>query len=836
MTSCPSDDRITQFIEGTLSGEALAELEAHLDGCAECEPRLVSLARQRTREGGGAVSGGLLARGALVGRFVIIDALGSGAMGTVYAAFDPQLERPVALKILTGGNRAWALSEGRVLAQVTHPNVVAVFDAGVHEGLPFIAMERVQGEPLSAWLSRRPPAGAVVRAFRQAGAGLAAVHRVGLVHGDFKASNVLFGAAGRLRVADFGLSRKQSDERPSGGTWSLLSPEQRAGGPATVATDQYAFGRALQLGLEGARGRAPRHVTQALARATAERPEARFPSLEALCAALEDRRPARGVLGVAAGLVLALGGWLSWRPSPEQRCAQTTSPLAWSEAERSALRARFASLTAPWAPDTLRQTEHALDAWASAWRALEVDNCVAAARPRVLEREAVALREGCLELRRAELQSVVTGLQLATPAELLRAQAVAEGLTPVMGCADATRLSAAAPLPEAQQAEAAALDQALVEARVARDLGRLQVAREQLERLWPRAQALGHPPHVATVAFRLGSLLSRFNEHAQARALLERAVTEGVGSGVVDDAARAAVLLVYEAGVEAHQPEVARAWGAVGEALVKRRGLTDDVRGGLALNEALAEEAAGRWPEARARFDAALEALGHDVPGGHALGNALLNRARAGYEHGETGDLEAMAARALGLMAAHRGPRHPNLGVAHVLLGSLALDRGALPAAGEHVATALELARGAFGERHQETAMALDFSARVALAEGDVRGALPQAQQAVATLRALGAEGALAQATLTLAAAQLAQGDAPGALVTLAPVDAAHLMESDLCRAEGVRARANVALHQETRAQACGALQACAQRATVTGRELQAWCRASPSPGGPPAR
>src|SRR5690606_23114766 len=135
---------------------------------------------------------------------------GAGAMGVVYAAYDPELDRKVALKLLhprghgSLDSRLRLMREAKALARLSHPNVVAVHDVGTYAERVFLAMEFVDGQTLGAWLKERPrPWEEVVAVMRRAGEGLAAAHVAGLVHRDFKPDNVLIARDGRVRVLDF---------------------------------------------------------------------------------------------------------------------------------------------------------------------------------------------------------------------------------------------------------------------------------------------------------------------------------------------------------------------------------------------------------------------------------------------------------------------------------------------------------------------------------------------------------------------------------------------------------------------------------------------------------
>jgi serine/threonine protein kinase/tetratricopeptide (TPR) repeat protein len=190
----------------------------------------------------------LRGRGDSIGRYVVVDLVGHGGMGVVYAAWDPQLDRRIALKLVTLGSRSGIgvgtdgdlhrlrlLREAQSLARLEHPNVVKVHDVGVCRSGPhgaigpeqvFIAMEYVPGRSLREWLrDKQRNLKAVLEVFIAAGRGLAAAHQAGLVHRDFKPDNVLVGDTGEVKVVDFGLARdSRSDDRPRAREWTDTEP------------------------------------------------------------------------------------------------------------------------------------------------------------------------------------------------------------------------------------------------------------------------------------------------------------------------------------------------------------------------------------------------------------------------------------------------------------------------------------------------------------------------------------------------------------------------------------------------------------------------------------
>ena len=291
-----------------------------------------------------------LARGHSVGRYVVIDHLGAGGMGVVYTAYDPELDRKVAVKLLqaelggssrgtTGASRL--IREAQAMAALSHPNVITVHDVGTLDDDVFVAMEFVDGWTLGGWLEAEPRSlVAILEVFQAAGQGLAAAHAAGLVHRDFKPDNVMVGCDGRVRVMDFGLARRMGaspgdqakvaavaklaalrersqpdlDLTTTGaviGTPAYMSPEQYQGKPIDARSDQYSYCVALYEAVYGERpfaaenigalafavcsgqiadapsgSKVPGWLRDVLVRGLSAMPEARFQDMSALLAQL----------------------------------------------------------------------------------------------------------------------------------------------------------------------------------------------------------------------------------------------------------------------------------------------------------------------------------------------------------------------------------------------------------------------------------------------------------------------------------------------------------------------------------------------------------------------
>ena len=282
------------------------------------------------------------AEGARVGRFRVLRQLGQGAMGIVYAAHDPQLDRNVALKVLLDDSaepsseapHGQLLREARSMARLTHPNIVTLYEVGVANGRVFLAMQLVEGVTLGEWLATAPRPGVtrVLALFLDVARAVDAAHRAGVVHRDLKPHNILVSTEGVPKVTDFGLADTSlnapvpgAEARTSSvmalhrtralvGTPAYMAPEVFAGARAGPAADQFSFAVCLHEALTGRRpfaaetvdelrrtisgppaidGALPGEVRSMLARALVAVPTARFPTMNALVDALASAAASR---------------------------------------------------------------------------------------------------------------------------------------------------------------------------------------------------------------------------------------------------------------------------------------------------------------------------------------------------------------------------------------------------------------------------------------------------------------------------------------------------------------------------------------------------------------
>ena len=366
---CPDENTIVRYLRGALPQEAARATAAHLDRCPSCTLLVHEIARIASSPHGptpnamswpspagpqtiatqspphfSQLSHSTIVNsqtpyrapgpnaGDRIGRYVIDRPLGQGGMGVVLLAHDTTLGRKVALKLLhAGAQNAQAgprlIREAQAMAMLAHPNVCVVHDAGMHGAEVYVAMEYVEGSTLGAWLAAAPrPYRDVIARFVDAGNGLAAAHRAGILHRDFKPSNVLVGTDGRVRVTDFGLAlltqlptyaplvdTPELDPRAAltrtgavVGTPAYMAPEQLFGGALDARADQFSWCVALYEALYRQRpyrastlaelhhelGEQPRlpkdhrgvpeAVSTVIARGLRARPDERFPSMTEL--------------------------------------------------------------------------------------------------------------------------------------------------------------------------------------------------------------------------------------------------------------------------------------------------------------------------------------------------------------------------------------------------------------------------------------------------------------------------------------------------------------------------------------------------------------------------
>ncbi len=716
--------------------------------------------------------------GTTVGRFELRGVLGEGGMGRVYRAHDPTLDREVALKVLRARTRRGAdalWGEAQAMARLSHPNVLPVFDVGRHEGSLFIAMELVEGDTLRGWLrgrSRSVPE--IVEVFLAAGRGLVAAHEAGLVHRDFKPSNVMIGDDGHVRVMDFGLARVGDEGSGSGGpatvghdggplsqtqsgsiegTPPYMAPEQHLGPVVGEAGDQYAFCVSLWEALHGVRPFAaetfdelleakhrgppasprplPHPLHALMVRGLSVRPQDRFDSMTSLLADLGRvvrRRNPRWIIGLSLASVVgvvALGSSLGRTPlceGGEERIA-----AVWDETRRTQVHEAMTGSGLAYAPETWDRVGPALDGYAQQW----VDGYAEACRDtHVRQRqteEELDARVRCLEDRRRDFDAFVQMLVEADAAVVRRATQSAGSLPRIERCADPSYFfDQSVPPPDPALAdEVAALREAQARANALSNAGKYDQAFEKAQEVHARALNLDYRPLVVESGILRGVVLDYLVRHDEAATAMREAYFEAEQLGLDALQARAAIFLVWIVGYKQAEYEEGLRWGKHADALVDRLG--DPVlRARLLNNRSAVHTAMGEGEMALAELREAIELreqlLGPDHP---RLAFSLNNLGATLLSQGHFDRAFEPLMRGLAIQRAALGPGHPQVGQSMANLAGLMAQRQHHGLALRIIEDAIRIIEQALGPDHPSLADLLNV-------DGFVLGALGRDEDALA--------------------------------------------------------------------------------------------------------
>jgi eukaryotic-like serine/threonine-protein kinase len=824
---CLADDDVAAILEGRAAPSRLAAAHDHAATCDACRELLAAAGRVRAHER--TDHDGLTtvldappprpepepAEGDTIGRFRVLSRLGEGGMGLVLAAFDEQLQRRVAIKLLrrTGSSAASGharlLREARAMARVDHPNVVAIHEVGEHDGRVFIVMDLFDGSDLRTWLRQRPRTWqAIVDAWIEAGKGLAAVHAYGLVHRDFKPHNVLVHADGRVQVTDFGLVGEAADrddsvdeeglravlgqERTQAGavlgTPRYMAPEQLDGRTVTAAADQFAFCVSLwealtehhpfgddrvllrDLLVEPPRDatKAPARVLAALRRGLAFVPEDRHPGMAELLRTLTHARelPARrrrtALAAVGVGLAVGVGSLLGSLERSPSLCAEPEGgdfAGQWDTARRDRVLERRRALDGPDVADRLARH---LDEHAARWSALRKDACEDTRVRGEVSLELLDRRMACLDARRA---AFATTIDLLDDAAIDDPLTLVYGLPPLSPCRDLEGLSAEAARPRdpATAARIQALETELAAADVLWSAGRTSEAQQRLAPIVSEAEAIGWAPlHARALAH--ASRIERGDDPLAGLRTWRRAFVAATRAGAA--AGYEVALEGVNAHVRTNELEQAELFADVAAAQVEALG-HEPYPGDLANNRALLAARRDDLPGAERHLRAAIAAVEDDPERRTALMHFHLNLVAVVAAQDRLDEAREAGARAVGLAIELFGEAHPSTLQAEVNAANVELAVGRL----EQAASTAErvVARWRAHERPLEEAVALDLHARALHLLERPRECITPAERALALRRAaLLPEDPLVPRTLgILARCQLDAGLAADALRSL---------------------------------------------------------------------
>ncbi len=694
-----------------------------------------------------------------LGRHAIVDTLGQGAHGTVYAAHDPRLDRRVALKLVRTSTAIRAARErlrreARALAALRHPNLVEVYevdvvsDADGQERL-FVVLELLRGKSLRAWLGERARTRAeIVSTFVKAGRGLAAAHAAGVVHGDFKPENVIVTDDGGVKVSDFGLacalagggagtdgaspamaSLGVADDPArarSGDATDMLqsvAPELHGGAPATPASDRFAFCAALY---EAFAGRAPFQAASAsavmalqregivhppsrehpvpwrlrriLLRGLDPRPDRRFTTTDALLDALERAQGYRTPLVVGGGalvLAVAAGSMVATTPAPEG-CTDDAAPAAaFDEARRGDARRGLAKVSPSGAEAVWARVEPLLQSHVDRWKTERTKACEAHASGELSDR-GLDLAMRCHARRVRVLQTWLEVLAAGGRDAFSRAVVTARELDRHASCDAIEGLDATARSPEAEAIDA---DLRALELTVGSGRSRQGAADAQV--VLARARAVGDDALVAE-ALRVAAAFERdLQRWEDAHTLLREALHRARMAQRFDVAGEIAPAWLD---TQARLGRYAESQLDELEDVLARAGVprhvaaTMVVVGGIRMDHD--DDAGAERAYARARE--VLEAAGDTE--GLAYAEATLGLATVRSKQGRFDEAVALSSEAIALLERSGGPFSPGLALAHAHLGDAYAKRDELERAAEAYARSLELFETVEGHEHPELA------------------------------------------------------------------------------------------------------------------------------------
>ncbi len=706
-----------------------------------------------------------------IGRYLVLGEVGTGAMGVVLAAYDPDLDRKVALKVLREGAMGGSQGptrmrrEAQAMAKLSHPNVAQVYEVAEAHGRLYLAMEFIAGSTLRVWAAASPRSWReVLRVYIEAGRGLAAAHAAGLLHRDFKPDNAMIDGDGRVRVLDFGLSRADaSREQPASnsdvwhitaagsliGTPAYMSPEQHRREPVDARSDQFGFCVSLWEALQGARpfagetrqeiasnanaGRMSEHprssevpqwVSRILERGLAADPDMRWPTMDALLAALTHdpvrarKRRTAAVVGIAA-IAGAGYGLAAYQVAPAQVCIGGAEDLlgVWDDARRDELTRTISAIDVPYARRALAATSEHLDAFAGAWVAAQQGSCEAHLRGQ-LSSGLFDRRMTCLRQRRAELGATVEVLAQTTRESVANVVDTATGLQPISACEDDARLLADVPLP-AEPERAAAVEAArerLARGQALERSGRYTEALAVVTPMIGEAEALAYLPHLAAVELLEGRLFMETSQAAQAATHLDLALRLGLEARSDEVAAEALAVEIFVLGFQQRRPLEALARAPLAWSLVRRAGNQPRLAAMLYNNVAVIHAEFGELSQGVAEYEASLALLLKHAPEDPLRWAVVNNLGDVLNGMGQHDRARTLAEDGLLQITTRFDTCHPIAAALHIVLA-------ASEAAGGHFTRSIaeyEQAMACIGEDYPGHAMvALGEMAEVYLRTGD---------------------------------------------------------------------------------------------------------------------
>jgi tetratricopeptide (TPR) repeat protein/predicted Ser/Thr protein kinase len=703
--------------------------------------------------------------GGTLGRYALLSRIGHGGMGEVHLAYDPQLKREVALKLVRPhrsdpAEQARLLREAQAMAQLNHPNVAAVYDAGEVEGQVFIAMEYIDGCTLAEWLStHKPDHRGILDIFIGAGQGLAAAHAVGLIHRDFKPTNVIVGTDGRPRVLDFGLARlvtqdgdvdktveddlTRSSELDSlatplteagtvMGTPAYMAPEQHYAGQPTPAWDVYAFCVALYEALYHRRpfsgvgvremAKAKRQGIPATAPSSASvpswifgvvrsgleaHPSKRIASMDLLLERLGSdpsrrRRRLRARLitgGVGALIATGIGFAVSATSNPCSAAADHIEEV-WDAKREAILLDAFERTELSYAASAWARVKQETDAFVTEWSAAQIRACEATHVRHEQSERVLDLRTQCLRRSEQELAALLDVLSSADAGVVERAHLAVVSLSDPTRCDDVDALASGIDPPDpASRAAVEGVRAELLKLAALDAAGRYEDVIIRAEEAVTAAEDTHYDPVVAEALRWRGRFHERDGDYAEAIADLEAAYFLASELRHDELAWEAALDLAEVIGLTRAELDVGRRWARQAKAALGRgrAGSVEEAETLLLIGDL--DRARGEFDDAKVSLERALdiylERLG---PGDRRVADVVESLGSVAEGVGRFTEAEAHYRRSIEILEASLGEEHPAVSRAMGGLGSALTEQKKFEEAESLIREALARQERIFGE------------------------------------------------------------------------------------------------------------------------------------------
>ncbi|MBL4636449.1 MAG: serine/threonine protein kinase, partial [Kofleriaceae bacterium] len=649
--------------------------------------------------------------GESVEQFVILRPIGSGGMGSVFLAYDTQLHRRVALKLISeylqendGSWQKRLLQEARTMAKVNHAHVVPIHSVGTIDQKVYIAMAYIEGGTLEDWLSSKssskPSPRQLLNLILPVGDALQAAHSEGVVHRDIKPQNILVQSDGHAFLTDFGIAvtlasdkdksesknkSKSKSPMPVEGTRDYMSPEQAQGHAPDVRSDIYSYCLTLQKALQG---RGSRHLRKVLTKGCSQNPEDRHLTMREV---QQDLRHALGLgrkrlfwatgtLAICAVLLLLL--YRSSSSSSTAMCSaeNQTMDTLWNSEREATLRSQFQATGASDALLLADQSIAAINTFTTQWSNQRQQSCEATHVHREQSEEVLIARQQCYDDRLQELAGVF---------EVLDEETVLRTLDAIPATATLDLCQSAEVLQRSKRSiltgpKAQSIQQSIAQLRALHNLGQYEKGIRLARTLRPQVESLGSEQHLAEfeliTARHYKTLYRPHDAWKHLKAANQSAAKAGDNVLIAQVWTQAIFVLGYQLGRN-DEAEVA---AIAAQAAVEQSRANDAVRSNFLTKLAILRRTQYRWPES-----------------------------------------EALQREGMSLRRSYYGPTHPLVGKSASNLGNLLIDMGRYKEAADSQKIATDIARQAYGAGNPALADTLANYVSTIMTIGDVKQALP---------------------------------------------------------------------------------------------------------------